>query len=201
MLRLYDQLSSGNGYKARLVLHLLGRSFERIEVDIFNGASRTPEFLRRNPVGKIPVLELEDSTCLWESDAILFYLAEDTPFWPGDRLERAKVLQWMFFEQYCPEPTVAVVRSWVKYDRMPKGAENELAEKRADGYAVLQVMEDRLSDHAYLVGDRCSIADLAFYAYTHVAPEGGFDLSPYPAIGVWMDRIRSLPGYVPITQA
>ncbi len=201
MLRLYDQLTSGNGYKARLMLNLLGLPFERIEVDIYQGASRTPEFLVRNPQGKIPVLELPDGTYLWESDAILFYLGQGTPYWPEEHLSQAKVLQWMFFEQYDHEPTVAVVRSWTKYKRMPEGAENQLVQKRAGGYAALQIMEDRLVDHTYLVGSSCTIADIALYAYTHVAPEGGFDLTPYPAIGVWMDRIRALPSHIPITQA
>ncbi len=201
MLKLYDQLSSGNGYKPRLMLHQLGLPFERIEVDIYEGASHTPEFLRRNPVGKIPVLELDDGTCLWESDAILFYLAEGTPYLPDDRLDRARVLQWMFFEQYCHEPTIAVVRSWTKYNRMPAGAEDQLAQKRIDGYAALKVMEERLAAHPYLVADRYTVADIALYAYTHVAPEGGFDLGPYPAIGAWMQRVEAQPGYVPITRA
>jgi len=201
MLRLYDQLTSGNGYKARLMLHQLGLPFERIEVNIYEGASRTPEFLRRNPVGKIPVLQLSDGACLWESGAILFYLAQGTPFWPDDRLSQAKVPQWMFFEQYDHEPTIAVVRFWTKYKRMPEGAEAQLAQKRIGGYAALQIMEDRLVNHDFLVGEGCTIADIALYAYTHVAPEGGFDLTPYRAIGAWMDRIQALPCYVPITQA
>jgi len=201
MLRLYDQLTSGNGYKVRLMLHLLDLSFERTEVNIYEGASRTPNFLQRNPLGKIPVLELSDGSFLWESDAILFFLAQGTPYWPADSLSQARVLQWMFFEQYDHEPTIAVVRSWTRYKRMPEGAEALLAQKRSGGYAALQIMEDRLVDHRYLVDGRCTIADIALYAYTHVAPEGGFDLTPYPAILAWMDRIQELPGYVPITKA
>lgn len=200
MYRLYDQLSSGNGYKARLMLHHLGLPFERIEVNTLDGSTRTPAFLAMNPVGKIPVLELPDGTYLRESNAILYYLAEDTPLWPADLLHRAQTLQWMFFEQHRHEPTVAEVRSWVKYDRVPAGNMALVEQKRSDGYAALQVMEDHLADRGFLVGDTLTIADLALYAYTHVAHEGGFDMARFRAVDAWMERVRTLPGYVPITQ-
>ncbi len=203
MLRLYDNLSSGNGYKARLVLAQLGIQFQRIEVDIFAGASRTPEFLTKNPNGRIPALELEDGTVLAESNAILFYLAEGTPFLPEDRLERAQALQWMFFEQYSHEPYVAVPRAWVLHP--PAGGlteqqQSELESRRAKGHAALALMEQHLAGRSFMVGDRYSIADIALYAYTHVAPEGGIALDGYRAINGWLDRVSGQPGHIPITQ-
>jgi glutathione S-transferase len=199
VLRLYDFLESGNGYKVRLLLAQLGIPCERIEVDILKGETRTPEFLARNPNGRIPVLELEDGTHLAESDAILFYLAEGSPMLPDDRLERARVLQWMFFEQYSHEPYIAVLRFW-NFAGLADEKRAEIPERRRRGEEALQVMETHLRRCDYFVGERYSIADVALYAYTHVADEGGFDLSGLPGVGAWLERVRSQPGHIPITR-
>ncbi len=199
MLTLYDSLPSGNGYKVRLLLHWLGLPFERVEVPIFDGGARTPDFLRLNPNGRIPVL-VDGDRALAESDAILWYLAEGTAYLPDDRWQRAEVLQWMFFEQYSHEPFIAVVRSMMQHRGYAANAP-EVVEKRVGGYAALAVMEQRLADQPYLVGDRPTIADAALYAYTHVADEGGFDLAPYPSVRGWCARVAETPGTIPITQA
>jgi len=199
MLKLYDYLESGNGYKVRLLLHQLGVAYERIEVDITRGATRTPEFLRMNRNGRIPLLVLEDGTCLPESDAILFYLAEGTPLLPADRLGRAQVLQWMFFEQYSHEPYIAVVRWWV-HTGVAAERRQEVEERRRRGYDALAVMEDHLARNDFFVADAYTIADIALYAYTHVAHEGGFDLAPYPAVRTWLERVREQPRHIPITE-
>jgi glutathione S-transferase len=200
MLRLYDYLSSGNGYKVRLLLTQLGRRFERIEMDILKGATRTAEFLDKNPNGRIPVLELDDGTLLAESDAILFYLADGTPFLPADRLARAQVLQWMFFEQYSHEPNIATSRFWLHFLEMTDERRVALVQKQKLGYDALGVMEQHLSAHPFFVGERYSIADIALYAYTHVADEGGFDLGGFPAVRAWLQGVRMQPGHIPITQ-
>ena len=200
MLRLYDYLPSGNGYKVRLLLRLLGRPFELVEKDIVKGETRTPEYLAKNPNGRIPLLELEDGTFLPESNAILFYLAEGTPFLPADRLGRAQALQWMFFEQYSHEPNIAVVRFWMQHADMTPEREAMLPARREGGYAALGVMEGQLRDRDWFVGQGITIADIALYAYTHVAHEGGFDLGGYPAIRAWLARVAAQPGYVPITR-
>ena len=199
-IRLYDYLSSGNGYKVRLLLAQLEIPYQRIERDIMTGETRTPEHLAINPNGRVPVLELEDGRRLAESNAILAYLAEDTPYLPGNRWGRAQVLQWMFFEQYNHEPNIAVARFWATHLAPGEKSEAELADKREKGYAALDVMEQRLNDNEFLVGGHYSIADIALYAYTHVADEGGFDLGRYPAVGRWLERVRAEPRYVPITQ-
>ena len=200
MLRLYDYLPSGNGYKVRLLLRLLGRPFELVEKDIVKGETRTPEYLAKNANGRIPLLELEDGTFLPESNAILFYLAEGTPFLPEDRLGRAQALRWMFFEQYSHEPNIAVVRFWMQHADMTPEHEAMLPAKREGGYAALGVMEGQLQGRDWFVGDSITIADIALYAYTHVAHEGGFDLGNYPAVCAWLDRVVAQPGYVPITR-
>jgi glutathione S-transferase len=200
MLRLYDCLSSGNGYKVRLLLRLLGTPFERVEVDILRGESRTPEFLEKNPEGRIPVLRLDDGTHLFESNAILCYLAEGTPYLPAERLGRAQALQWMFWEQYSHEPNVATVRHWVKHIGVPEEKRALFEQKRALGVRALSIMDRHLAAHAFFASERFSVADIALYAYTHVAPEGGFDLGPYPRVRAWLDRVRDRPGFTPITQ-
>ncbi len=200
---LHDNLSSGNGYKVRLLLTHLGISFERIEYDTGRGETRTPEFLKRiDPNGRIPVLETDDGEFLAESDAILFYLAEGTPFLPDGRLERALVLRWMFFEQYSHEPNIAVARAWIHVFGLEMTEERRLAleAKRKLGYDALGVMEGHLCQNDYFVGGRYSVADIALYAYTHVAHEGGFDLTGYPAVRAWIGRVAAQPGYIPITR-
>ena len=200
MLRLYDYLASGNGYKVRLLLRLLDLPFERVEVNILRGESRTPEFLAKNPEGRIPVLRLDDGTYLFESNAIVSYLAEGTPYLPTERLARAQVLQWMFWEQYSHEPNIATVRHWVQHLGVPEEKRALFEQKRTLGVRALNVMEGHLEGRAFFVGDRFSVADIALYAYTHVAPEGGFDLGPYPRVRAWLDRVRDRPRFTPITQ-
>lgn len=204
MLRLYDYLSSGNGYKVRLLLTQLGLPFERIDLDVLTGETRTSEFRAKNPNGKIPALELEDGTVLAESNAILFYLAEGSAFLTDTRLERAQALQWMFFEQYSHEPYVAVARFMLLHP--PEGGLSEsgraaLAKKQEQGRAALSVMERHLSDRAFFAAERYTIADISLYAYTHVAEEGGIALAGYPAIRAWLDRVAGQPGHVSITQS
>jgi len=202
MLRLYDYLPSGNGYKVRLLLSHLEIPFELVELDIVKGETRTPEFLAKNPNGKIPVLETEDGRYLPESNAILWYLAEGTPFLPADRWGRAEALRWMFFEQYSHEPYVAVARFMLMHldEEMPPEQARLLAEKQERGYAALTVMERHLATQKWFAGGAYSIADIALYAYTHVAAEGGFDLTPFGAIRGWLARVATQPGHVAITQ-
>lgn len=200
MYVLYDNLDSGNGYKPRLLLALLGQPCRRVDLDIDKAETRTPEFLAKNPNGRVPVLELPDGTLLPESNAILYYLAEGTPFWPAGRIARAQVLQWMFFEQYSHEPQIAVARFILRH--LPEGHARhaELPMRLERGHQALAVMEGHLKHREFFVGDGPTIADLALYAYTHVADQGRFDLAPYPAIRAWLARIAGLPGYIPITQ-
>ncbi|MDP2700270.1 glutathione S-transferase family protein [Thalassospira sp.] len=197
---LHDFLPSGNGYKARLLLALRGQAFELKEYDITRGETRTADFTGRiNANGRIPVLELDDGRMLPESNAILMFLAEGTALWPDDAWERAQVMQWLFFEQYEHEPTIAVLRSWFGVKGLPEHADILVPMKQAGADKALKVMEQRLSDHDWLVGDGLTIADIALYAYTHVAPEGRIDLAPFAGINRWLARISALPGYVPIT--
>lgn len=200
---LHDNLASGNGYKVRLLLTQLGIPFERIEYDTGRGETRTPEFLEKiDPNGRIPVLETDDGKFLAESDAILFYLAEGTLFLPDGRLERARVLRWMFFEQYSHEPNIAVPRAWLHVFGLEMTEERRLAleTKRKLGHDALRVMEGHLTGKDFFVGGRYSVADIALYAYTHVADEGGFDLAGYPAVRAWIGRVAAQPGHIPITQ-
>jgi glutathione S-transferase len=200
MYRLYDFLPSGNGYKVRLLLTQLEIPFERVEIDIRMGASRGEEFLQKNPNGRIPVLEIESGVYLSESNAILIYLSQGTAFLPVDRLESAYVMQWLFFEQYSHEPYIATSRFWMTILGQADQYRKELLQKLEPGYAALSVMEQRLVDHPFLVSDRYTIADIALYAYTHVAHEGGFSLEKYPGIQAWLDRVRVQPNHIEITQ-
>jgi glutathione S-transferase len=195
-VRLYDYLDSGNGYKVRLLLSHLGASYELVEVDILKGETRTAEFLARNPNGKIPVLETDSGEFLWESNAILFYLADGTRYLPTDALQRARVLQWMGSEQYSHEPNIATSRFWLKHLELDAGRKLMLEIKREAGYEALGVMERHLAGKSFFVGDKYSVADIALYAYTHVAGEGGFDLGPYPEIRDWLQRVAAQPGHV-----
>ena len=189
MLKVYDFTGSGNGYKVWLLMSQLGLPFERIERDILKGETRTPAFLEKNPNGRIPTLELEDGTYLFESGAILWYLAEGTPFAPSDRLARAKTLQWMFFEQYSHEPYIAVAR----FQRLLLGKSDDEIESRLmqRGEAALARMDLQLAQTPYLVNRTLSLADVALVAYTRVAHEGGFDLSRHPAVKAWVGRVEA----------
>ncbi len=199
MPTLYDYLDSGNGYKIRLLLAQLKQPYRWIELDITRGATRTPQFLAKNLNGRIPTLELDDGTCLAESDAIMWYLAEGSPFVPADRLGRAQALQWMFFEQYSHEPYVATPRYIIRHLPPDSPRQAELPDRRARGRDALAVMDGHLRSRTYFVGERYSIADIALYAYTHVASEAGFDFSPYPHVLSWMGRVASQPGHMLIT--
>ena len=198
-MHLFDYLDSGNGYKVRLLLAQLGQRYDWTHVDLDAGGSRTPEFLKRNPNGRIPTLELDDGTNLAESNAILWYLAEGTPFVPFDRLGRAQALQWMFFEQYSHEPYVATPRHIVKHMPPDHPRRAELPARLAQGRAALGIMDAHLATRQFFVADRYSIADIALYAYTHVADEGGLDLAPYKSVNAWLKRVAAQRGYIPIT--
>ena len=202
MYKLHDNLPSGNAYKVRLLLTQLGIPFERIDYDTDNGETRTPAFLAMNPNGRIPVLELGPGRWLAESNAILCYLADDTHFLPADRLQRAQVMQWLFFEQYSHEPNVATPRFWITHHLpMTPFRQEALPVKRELGVAALGVMEQHLAHREWFVGTAYSIADIALYAYTHVAEEGGFDLGPFPALRQWLARVAAEPRHILITDA
>ncbi len=200
-LILHEDPVSGNCYKIRLTAALLGMRMERVEYDIMKGETRTPEFLAHiNPVGRIPVLQV-GQRFLPESNAACCYLGEGTALVPRDRFGRADMLRWMFFEQYHHEPNVATVRYWltmVGIDALSALQRSMIPGKRLAGEAALQQMEDHLSLHNWFVGDRVSLADIALFAYTHVADEGGFDLGLYPHVGAWIARVRALPKFVPM---
>ena len=194
----YGMAISGNCYKVQLLLALLDRPYRWVEVDSAHGETRTPEFLARNPVGKVPVLELADGRILTESNAILCYLAEGSRYLPDDHWQRALVLQWLFFEQYSHEPYIAVARFiclMLDPDHPRRGELPRLLER---GHQALALLEQHLSTHSYLVGEAPSVADIALFAYTHVAADGGFDLAPYAAIRDWLARVRGEPGFVPL---
>lgn len=200
MYRLYDFLPSGNGYKVRLLLTQLEVPFEIVELNILQGETRTPEFLAKNPNGRIPVLEIQPNQFLAESNAILFYLSEGTQYLPSDRLERAQVMQWLFFEQYSHEPYIATSRFWISCLGKADEYRDAINQKREPGYAALRVMEKHLANRAFLVGERYTIADIGLYAYTHVAHEGGFELTGFPAIKAWLERVKAQPKHISITQ-
>jgi glutathione S-transferase len=196
MYTLYDFLDSGNGYKIRLLLSQLQQPFRYVELDILRGETRTPQFLAKNPNGRVPTLQLEDGQCLAESNAILCYLAEDSGFLPTERLAHAQVLQWMFFEQYSHEPNVATPRFIMRHLPGDHPRRAELPSRQERGRAALAVMEGHLARRSYFVGERYSIADIALYAYTHVAEEGGLQLAPYPKVRAWLVRVAAQPRYV-----
>jgi glutathione S-transferase len=199
MMTLYDYLDSGNGYKIRLLLAQLGQQYRWVEMDILTGQTRTPQFLAKNPNGRIPTLQLEDGSFLAESDAILWYLSEGSPYLPDDRLARAQILQWMFFEQYSHEPYVATPRFIVRHLPPDSPRYAELPDRLARGNAALGVMEKHLSQRRFFVADTYTIADIALYAYTHVAHEGRLDLAPYPSVRKWIALVAGQPRYLPIT--
>ena len=200
-LILHEYANSGNCYKVRLTAALLGLPLERLEYDILRGETRTPEFLATvNANGRIPVLQIGDRY-LPESNAACFFLAEGTHLIPEDRFERAAMLRWLFWEQYNHEPNVATLRFWLAFlgeDRLSDLQRTLLPGKREAGEAALKLMDEHLAGRSYFVGDRLSLADIALYAYTHVAGEGGFDLGRHPAVTAWIARIASAPGYLPM---
>ena len=200
-MKLYQYTPSGNCYKVRLLLSHLGIRVESIEIPLRMAPETARDFRRINRFGRVPALVLDDGEVLAESNAILCYLAEGTPYLPAGRLERARVLSWMFWEQYDHEPYVAVVRSWVRYFGVPPGKERELEERRARAYAALDVMERHLSGNLWLAADRFTIADIALFAYTHVVDEGEMSLDGHPAIRAWIDRVSSQEGHVAIDAA
>jgi glutathione S-transferase len=194
---LYDNPLSGNCYKVRQLFAHLGIEYERRELDVVDRSNR-PELLGdKNPALRVPTLVLDDGRVLAESNAITFYFADGTPYLPEDRFERAQVLQWQFFEQYDVEPNIAVARFWRIAGIEPAGA--ALEPKIRGGHKALVAMDRYLDAHQFLVADRYSIADVTLYAYTHVAPEGGFELDGYPAIRAWLGRVAAQPGHIPIT--
>jgi glutathione S-transferase len=200
-LILHEYSQSGNCYKIRLTAALLGLPLERREYDITKGETRTPEFLAEiNPNGRIPVLQVGDRF-IPESNAACFYLADGSALVPEERFGRADMLRWMFFEQYNHEPNVATVRFWLAFvgeDRLSELQRALLPGKREAGEAALRLMDEHLAARDYFVGDRPSLADIALYAYTHVAGEGGFDLSAHPAVSRWLARVAAQPGYTPL---
>jgi glutathione S-transferase len=204
MPTLYQDPRSGNCYKAVLTAAHLGIPLTTVDIDVTSGLTRKPDFLAKNPNGRVPLLELDDGRTLPESNAIIWYLAEGSPLIPTDRFERAQMLQWMCFEQYSHEPYIAVARFWMTF--VPKeqlrAKEHLIAEWHAKGNAALGVMEGQLKTHDWFAGNRLSLADIALYAYTHCAEEGGFDLRSFPAVGRWLDRVAtSIRGYTKMPSA
>jgi glutathione S-transferase len=194
---LYDNPVSGNCHKVRLLLGLLGIEYERRELSVVDHSDRAAVLGGLSPSLNVPTVVLEDGRPLAESNAILWYFADGTPHLPDDPYQRAQVLQWMFFEQYKHEPAIAVLRFWLTISEDPRPAADVEA-KRAAGCAALDVMERHLDSRKYLVGEQFTIADIALYAYTHVAPEAGFDLGSYLALNRWLERVAAQPGIVPM---
>jgi glutathione S-transferase len=201
MYKLYDFLPSGNGYKVRLLLTQLQIPFELIKLDILQGETRTDEFLQKNPNGKIPLLEIAPDEFISESNAILYYLSQETVYFPQDKYQQAQVMQWLFFEQYSHEPNIATPRFWLTELKQADKYQAQIEQKRKLGYAALNVMEQHLKTHDFFVANQYTIADIGLYAYTHVAEEGGFELTKFPAILAWFKRIESQPGHILITDS
>lgn len=195
-MKLYGDSQSGNCYKIQLVCAMLAIPHQWIAVDILAGETRSAAFLRKNPNGKIPTLELDDGRTLSESNAIINYLAADSDLLPKDTFTLAKMQQWQCFEQYSHEPYIAVARFIAKYQSMPASRQAEYKAKQSGGYLALGVMEQQLAATPYLCGDQLTNADISLYAYTHVAHEGGFELERYPAIQAWLDRVEATPGFI-----
>jgi glutathione S-transferase len=196
MYKVFGMSASGNCYKVKLLLAQLGLDYQWQEIDILQAETRTPEFLAINPNGKVPTLQIGADQYLAESNAILCYLAENTPYWATERFKKAETLQWLFFEQYSHEPYIAVARFIKKFLPPDHPRQADIPRLHERGYQALQVMEQHLAKHNFFVDQCYSIADVALYAYTHVAADGGFDLSSYPAIQAWMQRLQQQPGYV-----
>lgn len=196
MYKVFGMSASGNCYKVKLLLEQLQMQYQWEEIDILKGATRTPDFLGRNPNGQVPTLEVRPGQYLPESNAILCYLADDTPFWPSDRFARADTLRWMFFEQYSHEPYIAVARFICNLLPGDHPRRAELTRLHERGYQALAVMEQQLARQSFLVNDAYSIADIALFAYTHAAADAGFDLERFPAINAWIERVRAQPRFV-----
>lgn len=194
---LHQMHVSGNCYKIRLASRQLGIALTLKDYPMMTGETRKPDFLKLNPNGRVPLLEMEDGRTLAESGAILFHLTEGTHLQPTDKWARAQMLQWMFFEQYSHEPYIAVIRFWLTIADTPP-SEAELAAKHAGGYAALAAMERQLARTPFLAGERYTIADISLYAYTHVAEEAGFDLGRHAAIQQWLERVAAQPDHVPM---
>ena len=200
MLTLYQQQDSGNCYKVRLLLNHLGRPFQAVPVSSLDGSTRRPEFLAKNPIGKVPTIELEDGRFLAESNAILLHFAEGTRLLPADAYDRAKAYEWLFFEQYVHEPAIAVRRALSVYpERRATASPERMAQLLDAGNRALAVLERRLEHTDWLAGNAFSVADISLYAYTHMAGEGGYDLGGFPAVGGWLERVAALPSHIPIT--
>ncbi|MFK7831438.1 MAG: glutathione S-transferase family protein [Congregibacter sp.] len=195
-MKVYGDAKSGNCYKVKLLAALLSIEYTWIDVDILAKETQSAAFKAMNPNAKIPVLVLDDGRCLWESNAIVCYLATGTSFLPNDPYLNAQTLQWQFFEQYSHEPYIAVARFIAKYLGLPDDRKADYVSKQVGGLAALQVMESHLCDRLFFVGDALSVADISLYAYTHVAHEGGFDLASFPAVCAWLTRVASQSGYV-----
>jgi glutathione S-transferase len=198
VITIHGMRASGNCYKLQLLLDQLARDYRWVDVDSAHGETRTSDYLAKNPNGKVPLLELEDGRRLAESDAILCYLAEGTPFLPDDSWLRAQTLQWLFFEQYSHEPCIAVarfIRGWLPAEHPRQAEVPALLQK---GAQVLAVMEQHLAGREWFVGERYGIADIALYAYTHCAGDGGFDLAAFPNIRTWLARVQAQPGHTPM---
>jgi glutathione S-transferase len=195
---LYDSPVSGNCYKVRLLLAHLGLPYERRTVDVVDRSNRDELIGELNPALRVPTLVLDDGRPLAESGAILWYFGEGTRFVPVDRYARAQVLQWMFFEQYDHEPAIAVVRFWLRYSGRAQEFAGRVEERMAAGYRALAAMERGLRDREFFVGSALSLADIALFAYTHVAHEAGFELGGYPRIVAWLDRVAGEPGHIAI---
>ena len=198
MITVYGMSTSGNCHKIRLLLEQLGQAYRWIEIDSANGQTRTPEYLAKNPNGRVPMLELEDGRLLVESNAILCYLAEGSGYLPADAWQRAQALSWMFFEQYSHEPYVAVarfIRGWTPLDSPRRADLPRLIER---GEQALAVMEKHLGNAQWLTGNDYGVADIALFAYTDCAGDGGFDLNDFPKVSDWLVRVRTTPGFVPM---
>ncbi|MEO1126273.1 MAG: glutathione S-transferase family protein [Cyanobacteria bacterium J06639_16] len=196
--KLYGYPESGNCYKVQLLLQQLAITVEWVTIDLLKQENRSPDYLSKNPSGKVPLLEIQPGIFLAESNAILQYLSRGTPLWPSDPLAQAQTLQWLFFEQYSHAPNIAIARYMVRFLGISPNDQSSLTTKHVSGYAALNLMEQHLTTSVFLVGDRYTIADISLYAYTHVAHEGAFDLSPYPAINTWLSRVKAQPNYMPM---
>ena len=195
-MQIYGDSKSGNCYKLKLLCALLAIEHDWIVIDILQGETRSEHFLALNPNGQIPVCITDEDAVLTQSNAILFYLAQGSHYWPDDLLTQTRILEWQFFEQYSHEPGIAVARFIKLYQDMPENRRDEYQDCLKTGYRALDVMQARLQNRDFLASDECSLADISLYAYTHVAHEGGFDLSNYPAIRSWITRIQGQQGYV-----